>query len=218
MEAMELVEKFREMKMEVNGSIAESVDTPTTVFINYILEGVETWMLGTLIVEDTTVGLSVVGASSDTQDEEEPYPTIKSDATIIEGAILAKFRNQIMDRPPSPNKVRDALESYRVDQLLEAIDRIPIVLKPKDVKTRIDGNYALSLAIGAAKNPSWWRPAEDTTAVAVGGSKIDAVEKEVRDMEREIEEANAHPEENAAFIQQSMEKVAKKKEWLNVHR
>jgi hypothetical protein len=94
------------------------------------------------------------------KESEPPVLTIKSDATIVEGAILAKYRTQIMDKPPSPAKLRDALESYRVDQLTEAIDRMPVILKPKDPKTTIDGDYVLSLACGAAKNTHWWRTEE----------------------------------------------------------
>ena len=83
--------------------------------------------------------------------DEEPMLTIKSDATIIEGAILTKYRSQIMDRPPSPNALRDALESWRVDQLTEAIERMPLVLK--NIR---DGNGVLGLACKAAANPGWW--------------------------------------------------------------
>jgi len=84
--------------------------------------------------------------------EPEPHPNIKSDQTIIEGAVLAKYRAQIMDRPPSQNALRDALELYQVDQLEEAIERMPAVLK--DIK---DGNGVLGLACKAVKNPHWWR-------------------------------------------------------------
>jgi phage replication O-like protein O len=88
---------------------------------------------------------------------EEPMLTIKSDATIVEGAILSKYRSQIMDKPPSPNALRDSLELYSVDQLTEAIDRMPAVLTSKNGKSVINGDYALSTACKYAKNTHWGR-------------------------------------------------------------
>lgn len=88
--------------------------------------------------------------------EEEPIPNIRSDQVVIEGAILAKYRSQIMEIPPSQTGLRDALELYSVDQLQEAIQRMPDILRDGIQ----DGNGVLGLACKAVRNPHWWTNGE----------------------------------------------------------
>jgi len=133
-------------------------------------------------------------------DQEPPVLTINSDARIIEGAILQKYRTQIMDRPPSPNALRDALESYTVDQLGEAIERMPIVLKPTDPTTVIDGNYALSLACGAAKNPHWWRQDDGGNGGAEGITDGERLAKWKADMKQVLDDPGQYPPDNQEVI------------------
>ena len=105
------------------------------------------------VPKDTIKTTIAVAVDIDPENEPEPYPNIKSDQTIIEGLILAKYRAQIMDRPPSQNALRDALEKYPVDQLEEAIGRMPLALK----ESITDGNGVLGLACKAIEN-GWWVP------------------------------------------------------------
>lgn len=88
--------------------------------------------------------------------EEEPIPNIRSDQVVIEGAIIAKYRSQIMEIPPSQTRLRDALELYSVDQLQEAIARMPDILRDGIQ----DGNGVLGLACKAIRNPHWWTNGE----------------------------------------------------------
>jgi len=65
------------------------------------------------------------------------YPNTDTDATVVVGLILNKYRSQIMDSTPSPNNMRIALEHYTVQQLTEAIGRTPMVLKAKKPATAL---------------------------------------------------------------------------------
>jgi phage replication O-like protein O len=134
---------------------------------------------------------SSVGDVPSVIDPEPPVLTIKSDATIVEGAILNKYRSQIADRPPAPAKIRDALEVYRVDQLTEAIDRMPLVLKPKKPTTVVDGNYVLALACGTAKNPGWWNGEEKA---AEGPDELQALYEHRISLENERKRHGDHPD------------------------
>lgn len=103
----------------------------------------------------TTTEAVAVLPSADEQNTET-----KSDRLRVMGAIQRRYSGQIGYNLPSEGKVRDLLELYAVDTIEEAIERLPLVLKPKDPKERITGDYVLGMVDKWAKNPSWGVPDE----------------------------------------------------------
>lgn len=100
----------------------------------------------------TTTEAVVVLPSADEQIQET-----KSDRLVVQGAVLNRYRSQIMDRLPSDPATTTLLELYPVHQILEALERMPLVLTPKDNRA-VTGNYALGMVEKWIKNPSWGVP------------------------------------------------------------
>ena len=155
--------------------------------------------------EEKTTTEEVAAVPPSAEEEEEPIPTIRNDEVTIEGLILSKYRGQIMDRPPSPSNLRAALEIYTVDQLEEAVGRMPPILQAKNPKTVIDGNYALSTACGAVEHPEWWTHGNGVDYVELNDkAQVESELKRAREYLEELKENQAadkkHPEDYDHYI------------------
>jgi len=82
----------------------------------------------------------------------------KSDRLRVMGAIQKRYANQIMTSLPSERKIMDLLELYAIDKIEEAIERLPLVLTPKNLNTKITGDYVIGIIDKWVKNPAWGKP------------------------------------------------------------
>ena len=88
--------------------------------------------------------------NKDNNDHDLVSSGIQSDLTIIQGAILQKWGKQIIESPPVSH-ITTAIQEYDgKDRILEAIERIPVILKKPDRMT------LMSYIGKVAENPTWY--------------------------------------------------------------
>jgi len=155
---------------------------------------------------DTRETTTTNSSSFDAPLEEKPLSDTMLDIRNLQSLLHIKYAKQI-GGDPSDGHCRVAVDQFEFHRLQEAIERMPVALRPEITKSNI-----VNTVIKYVENPNWGRVIERDPQSGLAGAKRDEAQRELQRLEGEFafalaDDSDAWLPKKLTYLRQQFPKI-----------